>query len=116
VNLRIRWTTEASDQFVAAIKHIQQDNPEIARKVAQVLFDRIDQMATFPSLGRPGEVKELASLSASLRRPPQPLTIDQTAGVTTVVAPGIAERRAEKAARHEQTARRKPVYIPPRTR
>jgi toxin ParE1/3/4 len=60
----IRWTTEASDQFEAVIKHIQQDNPTAARNVAQAIIDRIEQLATFPGLGRPGEVngtRELVS-------------------------------------------------------
>jgi len=60
----IRWTTEAADQFEAAVKHIQQDNPTAGRSVAQVVIDRIQQLATFPGLGRPGEVngtRELVS-------------------------------------------------------
>jgi toxin ParE1/3/4 len=60
---QIRWTTEAANQLEAAVKHIQQDNPA-ARKVAQAVIDRIGQLATFPSIGRPGEVggtRELVS-------------------------------------------------------
>ncbi len=60
----IRWTTEASDQLEAAVKHIQQDNPTAARNVAQTLIERIEQLATFPGLGRTGEVtgtRELVS-------------------------------------------------------
>jgi len=53
----IRWTTEASDQLEAAVKRIQQDNPTAARNVAQTVIDRIEQLATFSGLGRPGEVK-----------------------------------------------------------
>ena len=53
----IRWTTEAADQFEAAVKYIQQDNPDTARKLAQTVIDRIEQVATFPGTGRPGEVK-----------------------------------------------------------
>jgi toxin ParE1/3/4 len=53
----IRWTTEASDQLEAVVKHIQQDNPTAALSVAQSIIDRIEQLATFPGLGRPGEVK-----------------------------------------------------------
>ena len=53
----IRWTTEASDQLEAAVKPIQQDNPTAARNVAQAVIDRIEQLANFPGLGRPGEVK-----------------------------------------------------------
>ena len=52
----IRWTTEASDQLEAAVKHIRQDNPTAARDVARAITERIEQLATFPALGRPGEV------------------------------------------------------------
>ena len=54
---RIRWTTEAADQLETAVKHIQQDNPTAGRNAAQGVFDRIEQLAAFPGLGRPGEVK-----------------------------------------------------------
>ena len=54
---RVRWTTEASDQLEAAVKHIQQHNPAAARDVAQAVIDSIEQLATFPGLGRPGELK-----------------------------------------------------------
>jgi plasmid stabilization system protein ParE len=61
---RIRWTTEAADQLEAAVHHIQRDNPTAARNLAQVVIDRLEQLATFPGLGRPGEVngtRELVS-------------------------------------------------------
>jgi predicted kinase/plasmid stabilization system protein ParE len=61
----IRWTTEASDQLEAAVKHIQQDNPTVARKAAQALVERIEQLAAFPGRGRPGEVTG----SARIRQP-----------------------------------------------
>ena len=41
----------------AAVKRIQQDNPTAARNVAQAVIDRIERLAAFPSIGRPGEVK-----------------------------------------------------------
>ena len=34
---RIRWTTEAADQLERIVKHILQDNPEAARKVARAI-------------------------------------------------------------------------------
>jgi len=46
-----------ADQLETTVKHIQQDNPAAARNVAQAIFDRIEQLAGFPGLGRPGEVK-----------------------------------------------------------
>ena len=61
----IRWTNEAADQFEAAVKHIQQDNPIAGRNVAQAVIDCIEQLATFPGLGRPGEVKGTRELVSS---------------------------------------------------
>jgi len=49
----IRWTAEAADQFEAAVQHIQQDNPNAGRNVAQAVIDRIEQLATLPALGDP---------------------------------------------------------------
>jgi len=58
----VRWTTEAADEFEVAVKHIQQDNPAAGRNVARAVIDRIDQLATFPGLGRPGEVEGTSEL------------------------------------------------------
>jgi len=61
---QIRWTTEAADQLETAVQHIQQDNPATAPDVAQAVIDRIEQLAAFPGLGRPGELtgtRELVS-------------------------------------------------------
>ena len=60
----IRWTTEASDQLVAAVRHIQEDKLGAARNAAETVIERIEQLATFPDIGRPGEVagtRELVS-------------------------------------------------------
>lgn len=61
----IRWTAEAADQFEAAVKYIQQDNPATARKLAQTVIDRIEQLAMFPGTGRPGEVKGTCEIVVS---------------------------------------------------
>jgi plasmid stabilization system protein ParE len=54
--VKVRWTTEASGQLEAAIRQIQQDNPTAAQNVARATIERIEQLATFPGLSRPGEV------------------------------------------------------------
>ena len=61
----IRWTTEASNPFEVAVKYIQQDNPDAARRVAQAVLDRIEQLATFPGIGRPGEINGTRELVCS---------------------------------------------------
>lgn len=53
----IRWTTEAADQLEAIVSHIREDNPEIARVVAQAILDRVAKLESFPAIGRPGERK-----------------------------------------------------------
>jgi toxin ParE1/3/4 len=62
---RIRWTTEASDQLEAAVKYIEKDNPDAARRVAQAMLERIQQLARFPGIGRPGEVQGTRELVSS---------------------------------------------------
>ena len=54
---QIRWTAEAAEQLEATVEHIREDNPAAARNAAQAVIDRIEQLAAFPGLGRPGEVK-----------------------------------------------------------
>jgi addiction module RelE/StbE family toxin len=54
---RIRWTAQSSAQFEDAVAFIQRDNPTAALRVAQKFIERIEQLAAFSGLGRPGEVK-----------------------------------------------------------
>lgn len=61
----IRWTTEAADEFEAAVKRIQQDSPTAGQNVAQSVIDRIEQLTSLPGLGRPGEVKGTRELVIS---------------------------------------------------
>ena len=77
----IRWTTEAADEFEAAVKHIQQDNPTAGRNVAQAVIDRVEQLATFPGLGRPGEVKGTRELVS----PPYVVVYRSTEGIVEIL-------------------------------
>jgi toxin ParE1/3/4 len=46
------------------VEHIRQDNPGAARNAGQAVIERIEQLGTYPGLGRPGEVpgtRELVS-------------------------------------------------------
>jgi toxin ParE1/3/4 len=62
---QVRWTIEASDQLVATVERIQEDNPDAARNVAQLVIERIEKLVTFPGLGRPGEVNGTRELVLS---------------------------------------------------
>ena len=61
----IRWTAEASDQLETAVKYIQRGNPDAARNSAQAVLDRVERLAAFPGVGRPGEVRGTRELVIS---------------------------------------------------
>lgn len=54
---KIRWTPEASDELVAAVRRIREDSPTASRHVAQTVVDRIEELAKFSGMGRVGEVR-----------------------------------------------------------
>ena len=55
--MQIRWSPEAADDFESAIQRILQDNPTNAKRVAQIIFDRITALTTFPNRGRAGRIE-----------------------------------------------------------
>jgi toxin ParE1/3/4 len=61
----IRWTPEASAQFEAAIDFVQQENAAAAENVAQSVIARVERLASFPGLGRRGEVQGTRELVLS---------------------------------------------------
>jgi toxin ParE1/3/4 len=77
----IRWTTEAADQLEEAVKYIQQDSPDAAQKIAQAAIERIEQLARFPGLGRPGEVRGTRELVS----PPYVVVYRSTAEVVEIL-------------------------------
>ena len=50
----IRWTPEASTDLEHISLHIAESNPEAALKTVRNIFERIEQLASFPNLGRLG--------------------------------------------------------------
>ncbi len=52
--MRVRWTSNAADDLTHIVKHIRQDNPEAARRVARAIFDGVAALRTFPARGRIG--------------------------------------------------------------
>lgn len=55
--MQIHWSPEAADDFESAIRRILQDNPTNAQRVAQVIYDRIAMLTTFPNRGRTGRIE-----------------------------------------------------------
>lgn len=50
----IRWTPEASSNLEHIGLRIAEDSPEAALKTVRTIFERIEQLATFPNRGRIG--------------------------------------------------------------
>jgi plasmid stabilization system protein ParE len=48
--MRLRWTTPATNDLYNIIKHIQQDNPDAASKVAETLYDGCSSLEKFLTL------------------------------------------------------------------
>ncbi len=55
--MRVRWTTDAADDLERICDYIAESRPESARRVAQSVVERISELQSFPSTGRPGRVE-----------------------------------------------------------
>ena len=69
--MRVRWTTDASDDLERICDYIAQSRPESARRVAQSVVERIGTLETFPHLGRPGRVQGTREIAF----PPLPFVV-----------------------------------------
>jgi len=55
--MQIRWSPEAADDLESAIQRILDDNPTAARRIAQIIYEGIGALTTFPNRGRVGRVE-----------------------------------------------------------
>jgi addiction module RelE/StbE family toxin len=55
--MRIRWSQEAASDFAGIIQYIRMENSDAALRVARTLLRSIDQLKSFPNVGRPGRVE-----------------------------------------------------------
>jgi toxin ParE1/3/4 len=55
--MRVRWTTDAAEDFERICDYIAESRPDSARRVAQSVVERIGTLKTFPHLGRSGRVE-----------------------------------------------------------
>ena len=54
--MRVRWTTPATQDLYNIIRRIQQENPNAAAEVAQILYDGCGKLENFPRRGRRGRI------------------------------------------------------------
>jgi toxin ParE1/3/4 len=62
---RVRWTPEAADQLEIIVRRLRKENPAAARSIARRILGRIEELRTFPQIGRPGELPGTRELVAS---------------------------------------------------
>ena len=51
---RVRWTTDAADDFARIVEQIREANPEAARRVAETIYQGVASLRNLPNRGRPG--------------------------------------------------------------
>ncbi len=54
--MALRWTRGALRNLEEILQYIAADNPQRATSFAQELRDKVENLAAFPGLGRPGRV------------------------------------------------------------
>jgi plasmid stabilization system protein ParE len=73
--MRVRWTTNAADDFARIVERIREDNPAAAQRVAQRIYTAVAELRRFPNRGRIG----LADSTRELVFPPWPYIAVYTA-------------------------------------
>lgn len=53
--MRIRWSPHAAADLEHIVRHIHDDNPAAARRVATEIYEGASSLATFPNRGRSGK-------------------------------------------------------------
>lgn len=54
--MRVRWTTPAAEDLYRIVQRIRKDSPDVASKVANILYEGCGQLSTFPRSGRNGRI------------------------------------------------------------
>lgn len=50
--MEVRWSLPAAEDLESICAHVERDNPEAARRVAQTIVDGCEGLKKFPYLGR----------------------------------------------------------------
>ena len=64
--MSVEWLSSALADVTRIVRHIKEENPFAARKVARELLLAGDSLAVFPNRGRPGRVAGTRELVAVL--------------------------------------------------
>lgn len=61
--MQIRWSPDAAADLENIVDYIRRDNPAVAQRVGQTIYDRLSILGAFPHggrVGRMGGTRELA--------------------------------------------------------
>ena len=58
----IRWSPEAAGDLENIVSRIRRDNPEAARQVAEIIYNRCASLDNFPDRGRIGRIAGTSEL------------------------------------------------------
>ena len=54
--MEVRWSPEAADDLERIVIRVLQDNPRVARGIADTIYQRCTDLRLFPNRGRRGRV------------------------------------------------------------
>jgi len=63
--MRIRWSLDAAADLESIVDYIRRDNPAVAQRVGQAIYDCLSVLGTFPYGGRTGRVESTRELPLS---------------------------------------------------
>jgi toxin ParE1/3/4 len=58
----VRWSSQATQQLVAAYHFIFDENPSAAAKQSEMILRAVEQLANFPEMGRIGRISNIHEL------------------------------------------------------
>ncbi len=60
--MKIKWLRKALRNLEQAYEYISRENPAAARQTVQKIQSAVNQLANYPSMGRPGRVESTREL------------------------------------------------------
>ena len=60
--MQIKWLRLALDDIEDIAEYISKDNPKIAQKIVQLIYENVYNLIDHPNIGRTGRVKETREL------------------------------------------------------
>jgi toxin ParE1/3/4 len=60
--MRVRWTSNAAEDFVRIIEYIRENNPSAAERVARRIYQGVASLGAMPERGRIGRAENTREL------------------------------------------------------